>query len=58
MIYGEVVQKWRLAKGATLRKWPHAQGTGPCSASPCNRRIPENLRDAHVVLSIACSVTH
>ncbi|DBB11723.1 TPA: hypothetical protein ACH3X3_005889 [Trebouxia sp. C0006] len=24
MIYGEVVQKWRLAKGATLRKWPHA----------------------------------
>ncbi|KAL3157783.1 hypothetical protein ABBQ32_012207 [Trebouxia sp. C0010 RCD-2024] len=25
MIYGEVVQKWRLAKGATLRKWPHAQ---------------------------------
>ena len=27
MIYGEVVQKWRLAKGATLRKWPHAAGT-------------------------------
>ena len=27
MIYGEVVQKWRLAKGATLRKWPHAKGT-------------------------------
>ena len=26
MIYGEVVQKWRLAKGATLRKWPHASG--------------------------------
>ena len=26
MIYGEVVQKWRLAKGATLRKWPHAAG--------------------------------
>lgn len=24
MIYGEVVQKWRLATGATLRKWPHA----------------------------------
>ncbi|KAK9792466.1 hypothetical protein WJX73_007973 [Symbiochloris irregularis] len=24
MIYGEVVQRWRLAKGAVLRKWPHA----------------------------------
>lgn len=30
MIYGEVVQKWRLAKGATLRKWPHAKGTALC----------------------------
>lgn len=29
MIYGEVVQKWRLAKGATLRKWPHAAGKQP-----------------------------
>ena len=22
MIYGEVIQRWRLAKGAALRKWP------------------------------------
>lgn len=33
MIYGEVVQKWRLAKGATLRKWPHAAGTAPSHIS-------------------------
>ena len=30
MIYGEVVQKWRLAKGATLHKWPHAKGAAFC----------------------------
>ncbi|CAL5226760.1 g9613 [Coccomyxa viridis] len=23
MIYGELVQRWRLAQGAVLRKWPH-----------------------------------
>ncbi|CAL8472261.1 g11803 [Coccomyxa elongata] len=23
MIYGEIVQRWRLAQGAVLRKWPH-----------------------------------
>ena len=33
MIYGEVVQKWRLAKGATLRKWPHAAGIAPSHIS-------------------------
>ena len=23
MIYGEIVQRWRIAQGAVLRKWPH-----------------------------------
>ncbi len=26
MIYGELVQRWRLAQGAVLRKWPQKQG--------------------------------
>lgn len=26
MIYGEIVQRWRLAQGAVLRKWPHKSG--------------------------------
>jgi len=26
MIYGELVQRWRLAQGAVLRKWPHKSG--------------------------------
>ena len=30
MIYGEIVQRWRLAQGAVLRKWPRAQGQRSC----------------------------
>lgn len=26
MIYGELVQRWRLAQGAVLMKWPHKSG--------------------------------
>ena len=32
MIYGELVQRWRLAQGAVLRKWPHKSGE-PCFAA-------------------------
>ena len=28
MIYGELVQKWRLASGAKLLKWPREIGEG------------------------------
>ena len=28
MIYGELVQKWRLASGAKLLKWPREIGVG------------------------------
>ena len=36
MIYGEIVQRWRLAQGAVLRKWPRAHGQQCClSAFPC-----------------------
>jgi hypothetical protein len=31
MIYGEVVQRWRLATGATLAKWPREAGEPPPS---------------------------
>ena len=39
MIYGELVQRWRLAQGAVLRKWPHKSGrclpslVWPCTSS-------------------------
>lgn len=26
MIYGELVQRWRLSKGVRLLKWPHNVG--------------------------------
>ena len=25
MIYGEIVQRWQLARGVVLKKWPHAE---------------------------------
>ncbi len=29
MIYGEIVQRWRIAQGAVLRKWPHTLSECP-----------------------------
>ena len=29
MIYGEVVQRWRVASGAKLMKWPKEQSKSP-----------------------------
>ena len=26
MIFGELTQRWQVARGVVLRKWPHAQG--------------------------------
>ena len=34
MIYGELVQRWRLAQGAVLRKWPHKSGGVLLDRSP------------------------
>ena len=33
MIYGEVVQRWRLAQGAVLKKWPRQLSEPPVHAS-------------------------
>lgn len=49
MIYGEIVQRWRLAQGAVLRKWPHVSGdcTNPhCSTSRCAPSYPDHLLQA------------
>ena len=39
MIYGELVQRWRLSKGVKLLKWPHDIGASSarCAAEQaCN----------------------
>ena len=49
MIYGELVQRWRLAQGAVLMKWPHKSGAHlmQCSQmeAPNGRkhRVPQHL---------------
>ena len=49
MIYGELVQQWRLAQGAVLLKWPHKSGAHlmQCSQmeAPNGRkhRVPQHL---------------
>ena len=43
MIYGELVQRWRLSKGVKLLKWPHDIGAHSarqvaqqaCKQDPC-----------------------
>ena len=37
MIYGELVQRWRLSKGVKLLKWPHDIGARTRPLSCCSR---------------------
>ena len=45
MIYGELVQRWRLAQGAVLAKWPHKSGWCLCSLAWPRAHHHLSLRD-------------
>jgi 4Fe-4S binding domain len=49
MIYGELVQRWRLSTGAALRPWPREQGKTPPPFS-LHRQAPAHHAPPAVML--------